>query len=272
MKRGNKSKVSLILVLAVAVFFAMPVKTQAASDTAVKLGNVLGNGVSTVINGIIRGKVHNFSDGLKMFLYGGASGYGFYQAKKMVSSNKVTAGVMLAQLSASVAENVSMGENPLAYIGYSFGFTRIRVATPLARNPDSVIGLDISARELVNLALAFSRGGKPVFRNGMIGFEAPMAKNNVLGWTNGLFATTTLGTGTQVYGHEMVHVVQNLQLQSQTMYEPFLKSGDSGSKRKMFRFKGIRLDTMGTISDLTSVVQGYDSQWKEKEAYHFSGN
>jgi hypothetical protein len=277
MKKNNKM-VSLVVMVTIMVLYISPAKSHAASDTAIQLTNVLGNGLSTVINGLFNGRVNSFKDGVRMFLYGSAAGYGFYQAKKMIGKNQITAGIMLAQLSASVTQNVSRGEHPLAYLGYSLGFARIQIATPFAKRARSIIGLDISVREIITLAMSLGNGAKPTFKNGMISFKDAKPREDALGWTRGLFAVTTQGTSEYVYCHEMIHVAQNLQLQAQTYYEPFLKGSDGydysgeNTKKKLFSFNGFRLDVMGIVGDLSTAVQKYEDQWKEVEANHYTGH
>jgi len=232
---------------------------------------MIGTGLSTLVSGLVNGRVKSIGDGLAMFLYGNAAGYGFYQSKKLVAGGQVPVGLLLANLSASVSENAALKENPLAYINLSWGFARVRIATPLARNARSAIGVDISSREVLSLALSLSHASKVTFRDGMIGFESKTSYGTALGWTRGMFATTMQGTSDQVYRHEMVHVVQNLQLTSQNFYEPFLNYTDESENKSFFSFQGFRLDTMGVANDLLMGMQSYDTQWKELEAYHFSG-
>ena len=106
-------------------------------------------------------------------------------------------------------------------------------------------------------------------RNGMIAFEAdkPLA-DNVRGWAYGIFPTMLVGTADSVYRHEMVHVVQSLQLMAASP-EPFLKGHrrDEG-KAKFLDFAGFRVQAIGLTNDLTlAKLQSYDKYWREAEAY-----
>ena len=80
-----------------------PLHVNAVSENTIRLYNVAGQGVFTLIRGVIQGKVKTFKDVLKTLVWGSAAGYGFYEAKKMIGNGKVTAGVMLANLSASIS-------------------------------------------------------------------------------------------------------------------------------------------------------------------------
>lgn len=272
MKHNRFNKAVISGILGFALFMGvMPQKAQAASKSTIQLGNVIGNALTTVVRGIVSGKVKSVGDALKMAAYGGAAGYGFYQAKNLVSNGNITAGVALANLSASISENVSYGHHPLAYIGYTLGFSRIRVATPLAKNPRAIINLEISAHDIVNTFMALKYADSFSFKGGLLTFSASEAyKNNALGWTFGPYATTMQGASDIVLGHEAVHVIQNLQLAAASPYEPFLKKGGSRNA-KLFAFSGLKIDSLALVNNLAMNAQDYESQWKEIEAYSFSG-
>ena len=265
-------RMMVVMVVAAMSFGFFTTHIQAASESTIAVSNMIGTGFTTLISGLINGRVKSIGDGLEMFLYGGAAGYGFYQSKKLVANGSIPLGMVLANLSASVSENAAMKENPLAYINLTWAFARVRIATPLASNARSTIGIDISSREIVNLALSIANSDKVSFRDGMLSFESTNMYRNALGWNRGMFATTVTGTPEMVYRHEMVHVVQNMQLSSQNFYEPFLNFESREEEgRNFFSFQGLRVDAMGIANDLLMGLQSYESQWKEVEAYHFSG-
>ena len=266
---------TLILVLFFISIMTVPAKAHDnASEGTIRIGNILGSAVSTLVRGIIQGKVKNFADAGKMFLYGGVAGYGFYAAKNMASKGNITTGVMLANLSASISENVSWGQNPLAYIGYSLGPVRVKIATPLAKNASGIINLNVSAKEVLSLAYSISKADKISFKHGLLTFSASekLEGTNAIGWTKGMFATTMLDTPDYVLNHEVVHVIQNMQLSSVSLYEPLIQknhnnySGETG----LFNFEGIKLDLFSLANDLANASVQYDSQWQEIEAHHFA--
>ena len=269
-KRFNRLGISVILSVAVLVA-AVPARVEAVSEGTVQLGNVLGNALTTLVRGLVQGQIKNVGDALKMAAVGGAAGYGFYQAKNLVANGQITTGMALANLSASISENVALGQHPLAYIGYSIGFSRIRVATPLAKDPAAIINFDLSARDIVNTVMALKHADGFSFKGGLLSFTAKEAyAPNAIGWTFGPYATVLEGTDDAVFGHEAVHVVQNLQIMAASPYEPLLRTTDR--KTRLFGFSGLRLDTLSILNDLAMGAQDYRSQWKEVEAYHLAQN
>ena len=272
MKQNTLNKTVVSVALAITLMLGvMPQKAQAVSNGTIQLGNVIGNALTTVVRGIVSGQVKSVGDALKMVAYGGAAGFGFYQAKNLVAKGNITSGVALANLSASVCENVSYGQHPLAYIGYTLGFSRIRIATPLAKNPRAIVNLEISAHDIVNTFMAVKHADSFSFKGGLFSFSAKDAyKNNALGWTFGPYATTMQNAPDRVFAHEAVHVIQNLQLAASSPYEPFLKK--SGSRTaKLFAFSGLKIDALALANNMAMNAQDYESQWKEIEAYSFSG-
>lgn len=266
-KRTIKSLAVIVLLAALLAFPAT--RLSAVSESTVVLGNVVGSGVTTLVRGLLQGQVHNFKDAVKCLAYGSASGYGFYQSKKLIAADRVFSGVLLANLSASVIDNVTSGEGPLSYLGFSLPLVRIEIATPLARQKRSLLRVTVSPRDAINLALSLSKSDRVSLRNGMLSFAAdtPLSAN-VLGWAYGLFPTMLNGTNESVYRHEMVHVVQSLQLMAASP-EPFVKGyRREEGKAKFLHFAGFRVQAIGLVNDLTlSKVQSYSKYWREAEAY-----
>jgi hypothetical protein len=259
------------------VLFAVLVMVPAAelkavSNGAVLAGNILGTGITTVIRGLLQGNIKSFKDVSKCLVYGSAAGLGFYQSKTMVGKGNIFPGILLANLSASVVDNVTSGEGPLSYLGFSLPLVRIEIATPLARHKRSLLRVTVSPRDAISLALSLSKSDRVSLRNGMLAFESdtPLAEN-VLGWAYSIFPTMISGTDESVYNHEMVHVVQSLQLMAASP-EPFLKSYQrEKGKAKFITFGGIRAQALGLVNDLTlAKFQSYSNYWKEIEAYHFA--
>jgi hypothetical protein len=244
-------------------------KLQAVSEKTIVLGNVLGSSLTSLARGLIQGQVHSLKDAAKMLVYGAGSGYGFYEAKKQMAAGHIFNGVLLANLSASVVDNVTSGEGPLSYLGITLPLVRIEVATPLARHPRSLLNFSVSPRDILSLVLSFSKADRVSVKGGMLAFEAdkPLA-DNVLGWAYGIFPTVVTGKSEYVFRHEMVHVVQSLQLMAASP-EPFLNSHRrEEGKMKLLHFGGFRAQALGLVNDLTlAKLQSYDNYWKEAEAY-----
>lgn len=262
----------LVIVLFTVLVIAPSVELKAASNGAVLAGNILGTGVSTVLRSLLMGNIRSFKDVSKCFVYGSAAGLGFYQSKAMAAKGNILPGVLLANLSASVAENVAMGEGPLDYLGFSFPFVHLQVATPLAKNPAAIFDVSFSSRDIVSFFTSIKNAKHVSFRNGLLTFTAdePLSKG-VMGWTTGIFPTTLSGGSSQVLAHEAIHAIQSLQLMAVSP-EPFLsRKSNPDRNSKALRFSGVRLQAFGLANDLVlHGLQKYDMRWKEIEAYHFS--
>ena len=263
-------KMMLVVLMLMTVWMLMPsARLHAVSEKTVVLGNVIGSSVTTLVRGLIQGEVHNFKDAAKMLTYGAASGFGFYEAKKQVASGHTFTGILLANLSASVVDNVTSGEGPLSYLGFTLPLLRLEIATPLAKQKRALLRFTVSPRDAISLAMSLSKSDRVSLRGGMLAFESdtPLSAG-VRGWAYSIFPTVVTGKPESVYRHEMVHVVQSLQLMAASP-EPMVHGyrRDAG-KAKLLDFAGLRLQALGLVNDLTlAKSQSYDKYWKEAEAY-----
>jgi len=257
------------------VLFISPSNLNAASDNTICMYNMAGQAVFTLLRGIIQGKVKSFKDVAKSLFYGSAAGYGFYEAKKMIGKGHVTTGVILANLSASVCENVSTGFHPLAYIGYNIGPAQIKVATPFAKKPQATFHVSVTPAELITFFYSMKKAKRVSFRNGLITFTAnERISENSLGWTIGQYPTILSDTPDYVFNHEAIHVVQHLQMLSISP-EMFMsyKSEESNYKKSLFHFSGLRMNVVGSLTNMVFYrFQSYKSNWLEIEAYNFATN
>jgi hypothetical protein len=263
-------KKTMAIVILMVVWMLMPsARLQAVQEKTVVLGNVIGSSLTTLVRGLIQGEVHGFKDVAKLLTYGAASGFGFYEAKKQVAAGRTFSGILLANLSASVIDNVTSGEGPFSYIGFTLPLVRLEIATPLARQNRSLLRFTVSPRDVISLALAFSKSDRVSLRGGMLSFEAdtPLAAG-VRGWAYSIFPTVLAGQPDSVYRHEMVHVVQSLQLMAASP-EPMVHGyRRERGKAKLLDFAGVRVQAIGLANDLTlAKFQAYDEYWKEAEAY-----
>ncbi len=262
-------KAWLVSLLIVSFLLIPAAKAEASSESTIVLGNVIGSGVTSLARGWIQGNVHSFKDAVKCLGYGLVSGYGFYQSKKLVASGQTFSGVLLANLSASVVDNVTSGEGPLSYLGFTLPLVRIEIATPLAKKPTAIFSFTVSPRDAISLVMSIIKADRASMRGGMLSFEAdtPLAEN-VRGWAYGIIPTVVTGNPDSVYYHEMVHVVQSLQLMAGSP-EPLLKGHRrEGGKAKVLAFQGFRVQALGLVNDFTlAKLQSYKSYWKEAEAY-----
>lgn len=274
MKTRGK-QIAAIMIIAV-LLMAVPVTQLKANQEHRNIGvfNVVGQGVFTVVKGLVQGKVKSFKDAGKMFVYGSLAGYGFYKSKQMIGQGHVTGGVLLANLSASITENVARGDNPLAYLGYSLGPVQVHIATPLAKNSRGLVNICVSPQEMVNLAVSISKSDKIQFRNGLLSFEAeePFVEN-AGGWTYGIFPTVVKEKPEHYFYHEAIHVAQNLQTMSISP-EPFVNFNPKMDKKwSLVRFSGIKFSLASAVNNIAFILpQKYDNRWNEMEAYAFASN
>jgi len=250
-------KIKKLITVVLLIFLSVSV--YAANSTQIKIGNIGGTAIATLARGLIEGKVKSPKDVIKMLFYGGMSGYGFYRSKKLIANGKIFPGVLLANMSASIAENAATGNHPLSRIGYSFGFIRMNIYTSFKR-----INFDISPKDMISLILSFKYANKIVFKNGIISFKAKKQLNDNIGWCIGIYPTVAEGMKEYVYGHETIHMIQNLQFLG-VSYEPFFP----GRKCRLFN---IRVQTAYFVYELFSKFSSYKTNLREIEAFHFIKN
>jgi len=265
--------VFVLLVFLWGVVAVFPTRMNAVSENTIRTYNIAGQAVFTLLKGIIQGKVKSFKDVGKSLLYGSLSGFGFYESKKMIGNGHITAGVMLANLSASISENVSHGDHPLSYLGYTVGPLRFRVATPFAKKPQAIINIATSPKDVAFFFISLKNSGKILFRNGLLAFEAQEAtieNKNARGWTLGMYPTVVRDMPEHVFRHEAIHVVQDLQMMS-ICPAPFLYfQHDNDEKTSLLRFTGFKLNLLSIANNLTFNNQSYNKQWYEIESYFFA--
>jgi len=238
----------LILILSISL--------HAVSKSGIIFLNIGGNAVGSLIKGAVIGKVRNFHDISKMLLWGGAAGMGFYEAKNIIGKGHVFPGLLLANISASVTDNVATGNNPLSQIGYTLGPVRINFSSRFR------INFDVSAKNIIELIATSGIATGGGFRDGLFYFTTQNKDGNTLGWCHGVYPIMLHGTNGRVYHHEVIHAVQNLQLMALSP-EPFSK------KRKSF-FTGLRFEVTNFCVDYLMSKTSYDHNFKEIEVNFFN--
>ncbi len=261
---------SIILFIFIFTLFTFsPKSIHASSETAIKAINVIGQGVGTLLRGIIQGKVKNLKSAGKMLFWGSVSGYGFYEAKRMIGQGHVTEGVILANIAASVTENTARGDNPFSYLGYTIGPARIQIATPLAGKNKTLFNIQISPRDIIGLVNVLKWSESVSFRNGMIAFEAIESyRGTARGWALGMYPTVVTGVPEHVFYHESIHVVQYIQTMALSP-QPLNCLLDKGiEEKKLFN---ISLMNFNYASLLTKISLNEEDprliNWHEVEAY-----
>jgi hypothetical protein len=199
---------------------------------------------------------------------GAVGGAGLYQAKRLAGDGHITTGWLVANLSASVIENTSEGLHPLHRLGYSFGPLRVRVAT--SANAESLLDVDVNAVEIGYMTRAFIDSDDVDIRDGMIWYETdrPVIDEDgrvVHGYTWGMFPGVWSGAADDVSGHEAVHAIQSMQLDS---VEPPALILDR--ERRLVRVRQIRAGALNLADNIASQAIPYEQRWFEIEAYRLA--
>lgn len=242
---------------------------HATSESTIRTYNVLGQGIGTLLRGVIQGKVKSVKSAAKMLFWGSLSGYGFYESKKMIGEGSVTAGIILANISASITENTARGDNPFAYLGYTLGPVRMQIATPLAGKDKTLFNVQVSPMDVLGFATAMSRADSVSFRNGMIAFEADEAfVGNARGWALGMYPTIVNGVPEHVFYHESIHVVQYIQTMSVSP-QPLNCVLDRGIEgKKLFNISLLNFNFASILNGFTLNDKDPNVEiWNEIEAY-----
>lgn len=241
-----------LLIFLIMFLFLLTMPVRGATRSEIRLANVAGNAASTLLRGILEGKVRDIGDVGKMLAVGGASGLAFYESKCLISRGDTFKGVALANIAASVTENVATGKHPLARIGYTIGPVRVHI-------PVFEKGFRADINPVSVIRLGYCLNQKIKFKHGMISFESDDIKNPYLkGYAVGLYPVVRNGEPDYVYNHEMIHIVQNMQLYASSP-EPYLRRG--------FRFGTLQLAVDFSVDRFSE----YRENWEEIEAFYFSG-
>jgi len=268
-----KKKMVMTILLSMIIF--VPMRNFAVSKNTIKLYNVLGHSVGTLLKGIIQGQVKSFKSAGKVFLWGSVAGYGFYKSKTMIGNGNVTAGVVLANLSASVTENVTRGDNPFSYLGYTLGPVRFRFATPLSGKNRTLLNVDISPMDIYTFVWSLKQSNNISFRNGLLSFQADKAPDlfsdwTIRGWTIGMYPTIVKNKPEHIFFHESIHVIQYLQemsISSKIFSKVVTKDNDF---KKLLRVTFLNINYVDILNGFT-INSNSDNpdrtSWKEAEAY-----
>lgn len=261
-----------------------PLPVSAASDSQIKYSNIGCQAVLSLFTRVIEGKVKTKKDVLEALIGGGISGYGFYEAKRSAGNGHLFFGVLLANLSASIAENVAHGDGPLDYVGYTIGPFRIHAATPFLFAPPARFDIELSGTQTVTFISTMLAYKNPVFRYGMIVFEEDGKFGDYPGITEGCFPAIRKGAYPYVWRHEFIHAFQSLQIDA---VEPILLDLRGDAKKsllkirlgnadkdlmntRLIRFRGIRNGALSTLNTAWQKRVNYLDRWVEIEAYHLT--
>jgi hypothetical protein len=261
------------------IMLMWPNESFAADRSRIRTINIGSQGVVTLITGVVQGKVRTPRDVARCLLTGFVSGYGFYEAKNMIGRGNTQSGWIVANVAASLSENVAAGKNPLAQVGYSIGPFRLRV--PLGKldpSADSYVFVDVSAYEAVKLVDAIRDNDRLRFRSGLIAFERDSIYDRegdiiTVGRAYGIYPGVWVDADSRVWPHEVIHAVQSLQLDAEEPSIPFLSYRPAtrpGQPKRLIRFEHFKVGLMNLANDNILGNQRYENRWVEIEAYRLA--
>ncbi len=218
---STKSK--LLFVALCIIFSTHTLASSSSCESAIRNSNIVTTSLLTVANSWIKhGRQFTMRDAGRALLYGSASGYGFYQAKRQAGNGNVQTGIALAYATSSVLNNVINKEHPLAYFRYGIGPIEATFATPWAINQGNKLTIDVDALEMASMVTHAGDVDRWAYRDGIV--YGVSEKNTlssedvpqVYAQTNGKHVLFNKDYMEQVdvWQHEAVHVIQNIQFQS----------------------------------------------------------
>lgn len=261
-----------VVAVLLAVLVALPL--PAADRQRISTINVGATSLFTFLGCLVQGKLQKRTltrrDAGRCFAAGGVAGVGFYQAKRLVARGDITTGWLAANVATSVVENTIAGEHPLSRLGYTFGPLRLRVATPLDRERQSYVDVDVSAAETIFLARAIGDADDVDVRDGMIWYETrePIVEEGRVfhGYTWGIFPGVWRGADEVTVRHEAVHAVQSLQLDS---IDPAALTFHR--HRRPVRLRHIRVGALNLTDNIFNAqALDYEDRWAEIEAFRLT--
>lgn len=213
----------------------------------------------------LEGNVRSVPEGLRVVGAGAVGGLGFFGAKHQIGQDRMTTGLALAFLSASVVENTTRGEHPLGVVRIGPGLFDLHVRTPWARGNPPAVRLEVDPLFAGALVATPFVGLQPERCGLKVCFRGPLRSDRpeVLGLALGRFVMLFGEPDLRVTTHELIHVVQTMQLSSVT---PFGSSGTWGGTAE-YGWLSVRTDWLFPVFGGLQHLQPYHRRWSEIEAH-----
>jgi hypothetical protein len=250
-----------------------PERAECASRRRIATLNVGLQPVFTIASAAIQGHLRTRQDWMRCLRSGAIAGAGFYEAKQLAGNGHTIQALVIANTASSLTRNAAAGRPALARLGFAAGPLWVDVSTPLDKDSAAPVHLQMSASEVVALALTWRQNDRPVLRDGLLSFRKTGRYNyddrNFTGYTIGMFSGTTLDATQKTWHHETVHAIQSIQADS---VEPpacaWLRRPCKGS-RQHFGFMTWEPVSLGVIPAVGGGLlsqQDYTKRWTEIEA------
>lgn len=270
-----------LLILTVTLLLVGPI--HAADQKKVLRWNVAIQPLMTLASAAVQGKLHTWDDWKRCLRIGVTTGAAFYGSKRLVADGHVLEGVALANLASSMTSNAAAGRHALSRIGVTFGPVRAEFSTPKDEDRSARVHLSTNLAELISLGMMWERSDEITMRDGLISFRRdtkyPDFRDEDLafyGYTIGVFPGVSSGGDETVWRHEVIHVVQAMQVDA---LEPgWCEWGRFDCRKKLpsdkwFEIEPLRLGVFpGANAGVMTFLLDYDQRWTEVEAYLLAEN
>lgn len=268
-----------LFALAVTLLIAVPL--SADDQRKILRWNVAIQPLMTIASAAVQGKLRTWDDWKRCLRIGATTGAAFYGSKRLVAGGRVIEGLALANVACSMTSNAAAGRHALGRIGVTFGPVRAELSTPKEEHRSARVYLSTSIAELVSLGMMWDRSDEITFRDGLIAFRRDTAypdfrDENVTfdGYTIGVFPGTSLDATETIWRHEVVHVIQAIQVDA---LEPGwcewgrLDCREKPASEQWFEIEPLRLGIfLGATNGAMTLFLDYDERWTEIEAYRLA--
>jgi hypothetical protein len=247
-----------------------------ASVAQLVVANTALSGGFALLKAGLEGRIHRPVDALRVFAGGAASGYGFFQAKRLAGQGHIMSGLLLASASSSTARNVAEGNHPFGRMCVGLAVADACVATPLDRSGDPGLALEFNLLSFSIGAAMPLLGFRPMLSAGVLHYESDRSlgsEGNLIrgGLTIGKVILVGPHATDETRAHEAIHVIQAIQIGAGT---PFLTAGShqAGLRRDgaigPVRIRlDMQVDWLYAVLAMGNLAMDYHRQWPEIEAH-----
>lgn len=243
--------------------------------------NVAIQPVATLASAAVQGKLRTWDDWRRCLRVGATTGAAFYGSKRLAADGHVVAGLVLANVASSMTSNAAAGRHALSRIGVTIGPVRAEVSTPKDEDRTARVHLSTNLAELISLGMMLDLSDGVTIRDGLISFrrdtDYPDFRDDDLtfpGYTVGVFPGVSPAASEEVWRHEVVHVIQAMQVDA---LEPgYCEWGRFDCRRKPPSDRWLELEPLrlsvfaGANAGAMTFLLDYDQRWTEIEAYRLA--